>query len=32
VARTVADLDGARTVQPHHLDEALLHRPKEAAL
>jgi magnesium chelatase family protein len=32
VARTVADLDGARTVQPHHLDEALLHRPKDAAL
>jgi len=32
VARTVADLDGAGAVRPHHLDEALMHRPKEVAL
>ena len=30
VARTIADLDGASLVRPDHLDEALIHRPKEA--
>lgn len=29
VARTIADLDGSSVVHAHHLDEALLHRPKE---
>jgi len=29
VARTIADLDGASVVRPEHLDEALIHRPKE---
>jgi magnesium chelatase family protein len=29
VARTIADLSGSDRVQAHHLDEALLHRPKE---
>ena len=29
VARTIADLDGATVVRPEHLDEALIHRPKE---
>jgi magnesium chelatase family protein len=32
VARTIADLDGAGNVRAHHLDEALMHRPKEAVL
>ena len=31
VARTIADLDGSGSVHPHHLDEALFHRPMEAA-
>ncbi|HJP70722.1 MAG TPA: YifB family Mg chelatase-like AAA ATPase [Candidatus Limnocylindria bacterium] len=31
VARTIADLEGSETVQAHHLDEALLHRPKALA-
>lgn len=31
VARTIADLDGSSTVEVRHLDEALLHRPKEIA-
>ena len=31
VARTIADLGGSETVQGHHLDEALLHRPKAMA-
>jgi magnesium chelatase family protein len=31
VARTIADLDGADAVGREHLDEALLHRPKELA-
>ena len=31
VARTIADLEGAAAVAPTHLDEALQHRPKEAA-
>jgi magnesium chelatase family protein len=30
VARTIADLEGATSVRADHLDEALLHRPKEA--
>ncbi|HUH17045.1 MAG TPA: YifB family Mg chelatase-like AAA ATPase [Methylomirabilota bacterium] len=30
VARTIADLDGAALVRREHLDEALMHRPKEA--
>lgn len=29
VARTIADLEGSAAVRPHHLDEALLHRPTE---
>ncbi len=29
VARTIADLSGSSLVRPEHLDEALLHRPKE---
>ena len=29
VARTIADLDGGDAVRPEHLDEALVHRPKE---
>ena len=29
VARTIADLDGSNVVRVEHLDEALLHRPKE---
>jgi len=29
VARTIADLDGSEVVRAEHLDEALLHRPKE---
>jgi magnesium chelatase family protein len=29
VARTIADLDGSDAVRAEHLDEALLHRPKE---
>jgi len=29
VARTIADLEGAPKVEPHHLDEALLYRPTE---
>ena len=31
VARTIADLDQAADVEAHHLDEALLYRPKELA-
>ena len=31
VARTIADLESAPLVQTHHLDEALLYRPMEAA-
>jgi magnesium chelatase family protein len=31
VARTIADLDGSERVASDHLDEALQHRPKEAA-
>jgi predicted ATPase with chaperone activity len=31
VARTIADLDGSTRVLPHHLDEAVFHRPAEAA-
>ncbi len=31
VARTIADLAGTEHVEREHLDEALLHRPKEAA-
>ena len=31
VARTIADLEGSGTTQPHHLDEALFHRPPEVA-
>ena len=31
VARTIADLEGAALVHRDHLDEALLHRPKEVA-
>jgi magnesium chelatase family protein len=31
VARTIADLEGVATVSRDHLDEALLHRPKELA-
>ena len=30
VARTIADLESSPSVQPHHLDEALLYRPTEA--
>ena len=30
VARTIADLEGASAVRPHHVDEALFHRPPEA--
>ena len=30
VARTIADLAGSEAVRRDHLDEALLHRPKEA--
>ena len=30
VARTIADLAGSSLVRPEHVDEALLHRPKEA--
>jgi magnesium chelatase family protein len=30
VARTIADLESSSSVQPHHLDEALLYRPTEA--
>ena len=29
VARTIADLDGSEAVRPDHLNEALVHRPKE---
>ena len=29
VARTIADLDGSDDVRSEHLDEALVHRPKE---
>jgi magnesium chelatase family protein len=29
VARTIADLEGSDAVRRDHLDEALLHRPKE---
>jgi magnesium chelatase family protein len=29
VARTIADLDGSDAVRTDHLDEALIHRPKE---
>ena len=29
VARTIADLAGSTVVRPEHLDEALIHRPKE---
>jgi magnesium chelatase family protein len=29
VARTIADLDGSDAVRPDHVDEALIHRPKE---
>jgi magnesium chelatase family protein len=31
VARTIADLDGSASTLPHHLDEALFHRPPEVA-
>ena len=31
VARTIADLDSSPSVEAHHLDEALLYRPTEAA-
>jgi magnesium chelatase family protein len=31
VARTIADLESSPSVQPHHVDEALLYRPTEAA-
>jgi magnesium chelatase family protein len=31
VARTIADLEGSQMVEVHHLDEALLHRPKALA-
>ena len=31
VARTIADLEGSEAVEVHHLDEALLHRPKALA-
>jgi predicted ATPase with chaperone activity len=31
VARTIADLDGRDAVSASHLDEALLHRPREIA-
>lgn len=31
VARTIADLRGGETVRPEDVDEALAHRPKEAA-
>jgi magnesium chelatase family protein len=30
VARTIADLEGSPQTLPHHLDEALFHRPAEA--
>jgi magnesium chelatase family protein len=29
VARTIADLEGSESTLPHHLDEALFHRPAE---
>lgn len=31
VARTIADLEPSPSVQPHHVDEALLYRPTEVA-
>lgn len=31
VARTIADLEGSTSTMPHHLDEALFHRPSETA-
>ena len=31
VARTIADLEGSESTLPHHLDEALFHRPAEVA-
>jgi magnesium chelatase family protein len=32
VARTIADLAGAETVRPHHLDEAAWYRPADLRL
>jgi magnesium chelatase family protein len=29
VARTIADLDGSEAVRAEHLNEALIHRPKD---